>query len=400
MTLSFSTLSKRLLIVVALCLSAMVPAQAQQDVFAPAVFVNGRVISQYEVRQRVLFMTLLRQPGDIPALAVSTLIDDSLRRDAARKAEVTVTPDEVKAGMAEFASRAKLPVEEFLKELAKGGVEPETLRDFVEAGLLWRGVIRGKFGETTGVSDAEIDRAIGSGVASGGELRVLLSEILLPTGGSTDAMALAQRLKVTATTLPTFSMAAQNYSKAPTARAGGALGWIPISALPPSLAPRILALKVGEVTDPIAVQGAVQLFYLRDLSLSEGDAKGASEVEYAQFFAPAGTDLGAVMASLDTCDDLYDAAKGLPADAVRRVTALEGGVSGLVLSALAGLDPGEAAVIAGPAPSIVMLCKRQPQSAVPPSRDDVKTNLLNARLALLAGAYLEELRSNAIINIQ
>ena len=29
---------------------------AREDGFAPAVFVNGRVISQYELRQRVLFM--------------------------------------------------------------------------------------------------------------------------------------------------------------------------------------------------------------------------------------------------------------------------------------------------------------------------------------------------------
>jgi peptidyl-prolyl cis-trans isomerase SurA len=400
MTLNLFSLAKRLCSAAALCLAVGMPSQAQEDGFAPAVLVNGRVISQYEVRQRVLFMTLLRQPGDIPALAVSTLIDDTLRRDAAKKMEVAVTPDEIKAGMTEFAGRAKLPIEEFLKALAKGGVEPETLRDFVEAGLLWRAVVRAKFGATTDVSEAEIDRAIGSGVASGGELRVLLSEILLPTGGSTDAMALAQRLKLTATTLPTFSMAAQNYSKAPTARAGGALGWIPISALPPSLAPRILALEVGEVTDPIAVPGAVQLFYLRDLSLGAGDAKGASEVQYAQFFAPAGTDIAAVIASLDTCDDLYDAAKGLPADAVQRMTALEAGVGGGVGAALAALDPGEATVLAGATPSILMLCKRQPQSDIPASRDDVKTNLLNTRLGLLAGAYLEELRSNAIIKIQ
>ena len=400
MTLNLFSLAKRLCSAAARCLAVGMPSQAQEAGFAPAVLVNGRVISQYEVRQRVLFMTLLRQPGDIPALAVSTLIDDTLRRDAAKKMEVAVTPDEIKAGMTEFAGRAKLPIEEFLKALAKGGVEPETLRDFVEAGLLWRAVVRAKFGATTDVSEAEIDRAIGSGVASGGELRVLLSEILLPTGGSTDAMALAQRLKLTATTLPTFSMAAQNYSKAPTARAGGALGWIPISALPPSLAPRILALEVGEVTDPIAVPGAVQLFYLRDLSLGAGDAKGASEVQYAQFFAPAGTDIAAVIASLDTCDDLYDAAKGLPADAVQRMTALEAGVGGGVGAALAALDPGEATVLAGATPSILMLCKRQPQSDIPASRDDVKTNLLNTRLGLLAGAYLEELRSNAIIKIQ
>ena len=394
--------AKRLLAVLVVMLGVFwSPALAQEDGFAPAVFVNGRVISQYEVRQRVLFMSLLRQPGDITTLAVESLIDDALRRDAAKKLEVSVSPDEVKGGMIEFAGRAKLPIDDFMQALAKGGVAPETLRDFVEAGLLWRAVVRSKFSESADISDAEIDRAIGAGAASGGEMRVLLSEIILPTGTDVDAMALAQRLKLTATTAPTFAMAAQNYSKAPSARAGGQLGWIPVSALPPAIAPRILALKIGDVTDPIPIQGAVQLFLLRDLSIGAGDAKGASEVEYAQFFAPSGTDLAAVMATLDTCDDLYDLAKGLPAETLQRATMPEGALPGALGSAIAGLDPGEATIVAtANTPSVIMLCNRLPQSDLPASRDDVSSNLLNTKLGLLAGAYLEELRSNAIIKTQ
>lgn len=370
------------------------PAMAQQDEFAPAAHVNARVISQYEFKQRVLFMTLLHQPGDISKVAMSSLIDDSLRRGAAKEMDVTVSPEDVTAGMTEFASRAKLPLDAFVAALAKGGVESETLRDFVEAGLLWRGVIRAKFGDSTKISDAEIDRAIGAGAASGGEMRVLLSEIVIPTGGTANALALAQRLKLTATTPQTFSMAAQNYSKSSTAQAGGVLGWILVSALPPAVAPRILALKVGEVTDPIAIPGAVQLFLLRDKSMSSGDVVGAPQVDYAQFFAPAGTDLAAVRAGLDSCDDLYDAARGLPAESLQRATVLESGLPQALRAVVAGLDPGETAVVQG---SVVMLCARVPQSAIPPSRDDVSTTLLNTRLNMLAGAYLAELKSNADI---
>ena len=381
------------IILTGLLLGFATPVGAQ-DGFAPAAFVNARVISQYEFKQRVLFMTLLRQPGDISKAAMSSLIDDTLRREAAKALDITVAPEEVTAGMAEFAGRAKLPLDGFLQALAKGGVAPETLRDFVEAGLMWRAVVRAKFVKDTKISDAEIDRAIGAGAASGGELRVLLSEIVIPTGGTVNAMELAQRLKLTATTLPTFSMAAQNYSKADTAGAGGALGWIPVSALPPAVAPRILALKVGEVTDPIAIPGAVQLFLLRDKSMSAGDVVGAPEVEYAQFFAPAGTNLAAVRAGLDTCDDLYDAAKGLPVTSLQRATVLESGLGPDLRAVLAGLDPGQTAVLAG---TVVMLCSRMPQSEIAPSRDDVSATLLNKKLSLLAGAYLTELKSNAYI---
>ena len=400
MTMVFLQLLRNVLAAGALMLvMSPAPVLAQDDGFAPAAQVNGRVISQYELRQRVLMMSVFRQPGDIPALAMTSLIDDALRRDAAKKLEVTVSPDEVKGGMTEFAARANLPVEKFLVELAKGGVQPETLRDFVEAGLLWRGVVRAKFAGSTRISDAEIDRAIGAGAGSGGELRVLLSEIVLPTGGATDAMALAQRIKLTATTPQEFAMAAQDYSKAPSARAGGQLGWIAVSALPAQIAPRILALKVGEVTEPIVVTGAVQLFLLRDLSQGEGEAKGAAQVDYARFTAPAGSDLAALRATLDTCDDLYDLGRGLPSEAVQRATVPEAALPGDLRAALANLDPGEAAILPA-SNALVMLCSRQPGSEVDPSRDDISTNLLNNKLGLLAFAYLEELRSNAIIKIQ
>ncbi len=394
------TLMKSMMLICLALMLGVVPAQAQ-DGFSPKAYVNARVISQYEFKQRVLFMTLLRQPGDISSAALTSLIDDSLRRQAAKALDVTVTPDQVKAGMAEFASRTTLPLDEFLKALATGGVEPETLRDFVEAGLLWRSVIRAKFvspddPSATRISDAEIDRAIGAGAASGGELRVLLSEIVLPTEGTVNAMALAQRLKQTATTPQTFSMAARNYSKSGSAGAGGVLGWIPASALPPAVAAQILALEVGEVTDPIRVPEGVQLFLLRDKSLSGGEVVGAPEVEYAQFFAPVGTDLASVRAGLDTCDDLYDAAKGLPVEALQRATVLESGLAPALRGVMAGLDVGETAVMAG---SLVMLCARVPQSAIAPSRDDVSTTLLNRKLSLLAAAYLTELKSNADIRI-
>ena len=396
MTMVLSVMRK-VLAVLALMLAVTAPAIAQEDGFAAAAVVNGRVISQYELRQRVLMMSLFRQPGDIPALAMTSLIDDALRRDAARKLGVTVSPDEIKGGMTEFAARANLPVEKFLEELGKGGVAAETLRDFVEAGQLWRGVVRAKFAATTRISDAEIDRAIGAGAASGGDLRVLLSEIILPTGGAVDAMMLARRLKLTATTPQTFAMAAQDYSKAPSAKAGGQLGWIPVTALPPQIAALILALKVGEVTEPIAVTGAVQLFLLRDLSQGAGEVKGAAVVDYARLTAPAGSDLAAMRATLDTCDDLYDLGRGLPAEAIQRATVPEGSLPGDVGAALAALDPGESAVLGG---SLVMLCSRAPAAEVAASRGDVSTNLLNGKLALLAFGYLEELRSNAIIKIQ
>jgi len=124
------------------------PVLAQGGTFAPAFTVNGSIVTNFEYDQRRQFLTLLRAPGDIDQAARAALIEDRLRLDAAEQLGITITADQVKAGMEEFASRANLTAEQFVEALKQGGVEAETFRDFVSAGLIWREVVRAKFGGT------------------------------------------------------------------------------------------------------------------------------------------------------------------------------------------------------------------------------------------------------------
>lgn len=376
------------------------PATAQENLFAPAIQVNGEVITRYELNQRIAFMTVLNQPGDLSAQARQSLIDDKLRRHAAKVLDLSVSPEAVTAGMGEFASRAKLTSEEFVKAIAQGGVEPEAFRDFVEAGMLWREVVKARIAPTVKVSDAEIDRAIAAGAAAGGEVKVLLSEIVIPTGTPMgDAMEIATRLKLQTHSEDGFSIAARLYSKADTARTGGKLDWVNLSELPAEVAARVRALKPGEITDPIPAAGAVRLYMLRDISQGAGDAPLVNEVDYARFLVPEGSDLAALRAAVDTCDDLYTQARGLPVDRLTRETVAEGALPAGVAQELRQLDAGESSTALRESGYRVflMLCKRAPRSEVPPSRDEVRGQLANRKIALLAEAYLEKMRSEAIL---
>ena len=88
-------------------------AVAQGNPFAPVRYVNNLAISQYEYDQRLLFMQVLRQPGDLPTEAMKALIEDRLRSSVAKQFDVKVSPEQVKAGMEEFASRANLTADQF-----------------------------------------------------------------------------------------------------------------------------------------------------------------------------------------------------------------------------------------------------------------------------------------------
>lgn len=365
---------------------------------APAITVNGSVITAFELRQRQKFLEVLSQQGDLAAIARDGLISERLETGAAKTLGVGINTNEVTQGMAEFAARGKLTTEQLVQTLGEAGVAPQTFRDFIAAGVAWRAAVRTKFGGRVTVSDAEIDRALATGTAAvpGTGRRLLLSEIVVPDDGKMDLGLVSGRITAKVKSAKDFAAMAQLYSKVGSASSGGSLGWMSESDLPPEVAGALRGVKPGEMTKPVRQQGALTFYFLRDVGQA-GGSKSAMQVDYALYQAPVGTDLGRLQASLSGCDGLYVTARGLPAAALQRETVAEGAVPASLRGALASLDAGESTVVTGPAgtPALLMLCSRQPAQSL--ARDDIRAALVSQKIGLLAAAYLEDLRSSAII---
>ncbi|MFN3822835.1 MAG: peptidylprolyl isomerase [Pseudorhodobacter sp.] len=374
-----------------------------QSLFSPRVVVNDRVISNYEVQQRVQMLRLFQAPGDVEAEAVKGLVDDRLRLTAAKSMGMSVSPDQVLAGMEEFASRANLTAEQFIAALGQGGVSAQTFRDFVEAGLLWREVVRARFGPGVQITEVEVDRALSS-ITQGINTRVLLAEILIPfdEGNESAALSLARSLRGALTTEEAFGQAARRYSASSTAGRGGRLDWMPLPSLPEEVRPQILALGPGQITAPVRLANGYAIYQLRQIDRSMGRESTASRVEYAEVALPPGPDgvaqAARIRAAVDTCNDLYGQVLGLPEDRLRIETRAQAQVPGDLAQRLATLDENESTDFArGGAHLFLMLCSRVPDIDGPPSREEARELLVNQRLASLADAYLEELRAEAII---
>ncbi|MGB8814783.1 MAG: peptidylprolyl isomerase [Paracoccaceae bacterium] len=397
----------RLLTLFSACLMLAIGATlaaAQDNLFATRIIVNDRAVTQYELNQRMLFMQLLRSPGNSEKAALDALVEDRLRMTAAEQLGIKATPEQVTTGMEEFAARANLESAQFIEALAQGGVEVQTFRDFVEAGVVWREVVRGKFGQQVQITDTEIDRAIAS-AGRANAVRLLLSELIIPAppGQEASALALAQRLQSEISTEAGFAAAARSYSASASARRGGVIDWVPLANLPPTIAPFVLALGPGEVSDPVAIPNGVALFQLRAIEELTTPEPASVSVEYAQFLLPNDTAAAPEMARIglgvDTCNDLYGVLPGVPEDQLLRETKTLAEVPSDIGLELAKLDPGESstALVRGGARVFLMLCARMPQTEEPVSRDDVRSQLINQRLAGFADGYLEDLRANAII---
>lgn len=387
----------------ALLLSGALPGMAQ-GLFSPRVVVNERVVTNFEYEQRLLMLTLFGATGNREEEALRGLIDDRLREGAALALGLAATEEDIRAGMTEFAARANMTAEEFLAALNQAGVESESFRDFILAGILWREVVRAQFLPRAQITETEIDRALAQSSGSAA-VRVLLSEIIIPAppGEEAAARARAERIRAEARGEAGFAAAARRFSASGSAGRGGRLDWIPIANLPPALAGAVLGLGPGGISQPIDLQGAVALFQLRGIEETASREPASVVVEYAEFLLPEGpnalAEAESIRQRLDTCDDLYGVAKGLPEERLNRTSATMGEVPQDVGLELARLDANEVstAIVRGGARVVLMLCGRNPQIEEAPSREAIREELRNQRLAAYANGYLEELRADAII---
>lgn len=377
-------------------------AWAEAGDFAPVKIVNDQAISGYELRQRIAFLTLLKQPGDIRNEAMNGLIEDRLRNSAAKAAGILPSPADVMAGMTEFASRANLSPEEFVTAIGEADIAPETFRDFVKSGVAWRQLVRTKYDGRVKISEAAIDRAL-SEFSIPVAQQVTLAEIVIPANVRSAEISAARELVIDINRGRDFAEAARAVSVGATARNGGMLAPQNLSALPDEAAKAVRSLKEGEVSQPIILDDKVVLYKMIASVQQPTTITAATLIDYATYTladTADGMKRGAQLrAKVDGCDDLYTEAKGQPTDTLTRQTVAINAVPSDISAALQMLDAGEVslAVTRGGARLFLMLCSRTAPKGSQPSRDEVRLILTNQRLAGLAGVYLEELRANALI---
>ncbi len=396
-------LTRLIALTLTLLAGVMGPAQAQNaNPYAPRMIVNDRAITNFEVTQRMNLLRVLGSPGNLEETALDALIEDRLRLDAAAAQGLSLDDEQLQAGLEEFGARGNLSADQLLQFMAGNGISREALVDLIEPQLLWREVVRNRFGPRSQITESEIDRAVALSSRSGGA-RVLLSEILLRADTPAfqqQSQALAERLVREITTPEAFAAAARRYSVSGSSGRGGRIDWLELSNLPPQLASIVLSLGPGEVSDPIPITNAIALFQLRAIEELDAGTPETLSVEYAQFLLPedGAAEAARIATRIDTCDDLYGVAKDLPEERLLREVKPVAEIPQDIALELAKLDTGETTTIrSGGTVSLLMLCGRTTQASEDVDRDAVRNRLRNQRLASYADGYLAELRADAII---
>lgn len=374
-----------------------------QSRFSPVVQVGDAVVTRYQLDQRTRFLALLGAPGDPRELAREQLVNEAVQVSAAEAAGLEPSEDETLAGMSEFASRANLTTEQFLAALSQNGIDAETFRDFVGAGVAWRNYVRSRFGDVARESTPRslVRRTLANSGTEGG-LRVLVSEVLLPattpetTAASRDR---AQRVSNLGSESD-FAAAARELSVAPSSARGGELSWVALDSLPDAVRTVIAGLTPGQISRPVDLENAIGIFLLRDVERVEPGAAATLSVDYALFETDGGTAAAdAIAARVDACDDLYGVAKGLPPERLVRETVAPSALAADIRAEIEKLDEDETstALTRNGHATVLMLCDRLPGLESTVDFDIVGTRLLNTRLGTMAADHLANLRANTTV---
>lgn len=381
---------------------------AAQGTFQPVITVNDRAITAFELDQRIRMLEVFKTTGDLAKAAREALIEDRLKDDALARAGLRMTDESLLTAMSEFAQRADLDLDQFLQLLGTNGVSEETLRDFVRTGVSWRDYVRSRFGSQVTITDADVNRAIAQIGSGGAAIQILLSEIIIaaPPERAAEAMEVAQEISQLRST-SAFEAQARRVSGIPSRENGGRLGWLPITNYPPQLQSVLLGLSPGEVTAPLPIENGVALFQLRAIREVQTATVTPTAVDYAAFYLAGGrseTGLRAAQTladSIDTCDDLYGRAKGLPENVLDRQSIAPADIPQDIAIELARLDTNEASYNLtrsnGENLMFLMLCERKNAATADIDPAAIRNQLRSQRLAGFADALLEDLRSSATI---
>ena len=397
--MNIKTLIRTSLIALGLTLAPL--GVAAQNLFSAAILVNDQAITNYELKQRTMFLEAMRFPGVPDELAPKQLIEERLKKEAADQLGIRVSEEELQFELESFAQRFNVAFDEFAAELERVGISVDTPREFIANQLLWREVVRARFGAQANVDEAQVERSANA-EKSGSSIEVLLTEIIMAMqpGQEQEVRERARELSKIRS-FDAFSDAAREFSDAPTREFGGRVTWQKLDTLPGVLQPLIFGLAPGEVTDPLSIPNALALFQLRGIRETAYRRPLPDSVDYLRYALPTSEleNIKAIRANINHCDDLYGWAKGNPNHVLKRKTVKRAEIDGPTRNILTNLDENEYVIATQePTTTLIMMCSRS-QTLDLEEQDlaQIRDGLLNQRLGSYADSYLENLRDDARI---
>ncbi len=382
--------------------------------FAPVVVVNDQIITGYDVEQRARLIAVTSGSSPSQEAALEALIEDTLRLQAAQRAGIDPTNEQVRAGFDEISRRNNRDPEQMRSGLLSEGITTEALDSQIKSEVAWRQLILRRFANRVRISDSDVDAMVEpESDAKPGEPEYLLAEMRFPIGPGGEAAAknVARQTIAQLGKGERFTVLARQISSGPTAAAGGDLGWVAQSSLSDIARPVVAAMNVDRVSAPFVDGTDVVIYGLREIRI--GGERGKTSFKLAQLVVgvPPGSSqqtadvalarANAVRGEIGNCQDVLDRAPNF-LDISGDLGDIELSVlPGPVREAVARLDVGG---ITQPVRSndgfhVIVVCDKKSDGPTEEVlRERASSQLRSQRLERYARGFLRELKREAVID--
>src|SRR5262245_19649371 len=145
------------LVMAAMLVVAMTGAASAQHV---VVMVNGEPITALDVEQRMKFIQLTTQKPANRQAVLEELIDEKLKVREGKRWGMEVTDAEVDTSYANMGNRMRRSADQLTADLAKSGVNANTLKTRIRAEIVWNQLVRGRYGGTLQVTERDVELAL------------------------------------------------------------------------------------------------------------------------------------------------------------------------------------------------------------------------------------------------
>ena len=414
------------------------PFQPPQNSSGVTAIVNGFVISNYDLEQRIaLFIATsgVRLTTDnlprIRAQVLRSLEDEVIELQEAGKRRITVANAEVEKALQNIAADNKVSVPQILNTIGQAGVSAATFRQQISAQIAWQKLVASRYGPDIQVTDQQLDEAMNRLKQGADKSKFLVSEIYIGVDkpeDETSIRASAEQFTQQIMQGAPFQTVAGQFSQSPSAADGGDIGWVIQGQLADELDHALFTLRPGQIAGPIRAEGGYYILLLRD----RREPAGTNLVEVQAQATPAPdpntplpldrlliplpvnpdaalkdramTLAANVKSQVRSCADLPNIANQLAGTVYQRLGNMNPkDLNPELRDALAKTVPGEVVKpFFSPAGlELIMRCD------VPlpklgayelPSREQLQQQLLQEKMSLYAKSYLRDLRQSAAVS--
>ena len=394
------------------------------SVVKATAMVNGAVITQTDVDQRLALLAIANE-GKLPADQVDqlrqqvlrNLIDETLQIQAAKAAEIKVTPKDIDRTVDRVAGNVKMNAEQLAQFLKSNNSSIKSLRRQIEGEISWRRLQQAKIENSVSVGDEEVKAVLERLNASKGSQEYRVGEIFLSAtpANMQQVMDNANQIIAQLRQGASFVGYARQYSEASTAAVGGDLGWVRPEQMPDPLENAMRQMKPGSISRPIEVPGGFSIIGVQDVRrILANDPRNAvlALKQVSLGFAPGTTpaQASAKVAAFSQAAQSVGGCGGadkLAADFGGEVVQSDGiklrDLPPALQEIILPMQVGQATRPFGDLNEgvrVLVLCGRDEVANQLPSYDQVFAEVMEERVNLRARRYLRDLRRDAVIDFR